>query len=437
MNAVLSVLIFILTYGLIVSERVNKTVAAVLGASLVLLFRLIPPEAAFSAIDWNVLFLLVGMMTSVSILARTGFFEWTAISVAKMARGNALGILLLLVALTAGLSAVLDNVTTIVLLVPVTILIMQLLDLNPAPFIILEAIASNIGGTSTLIGDPPNIIIGSQAGFTFKDFLVHLAPASLLVMVVFVGTLFLHYRKSLHVTEQVKSRVAEAIPHLAIIDRPNMNRALIILGLMFLGFFFHESLQVPPGIIALAGSMVMLLVCRFSPDEILRYVEWEVIFFFVGLFMLIASLEYNGVTEALGNMIIHAAGHNLFMISLAILWGSAVLSAVLDNIPFVITMIPLIKHFVEHFAGLMGLADPQVVQHTVAQPLFWALALGACLGGNGTLIGASANVVMAKIGEKNHCPVTFKLFFKYGLFFMVQSMVVCSLYIWLRYFPPW
>ena len=437
MKAVLSVLIFVAVYGAIVSERVNKTVAALLGASLVLFFRLVPYDVSFSAIDWNVLFLLVGMMTSVSILARTGFFEWTAISVAKMARGNVLGIMLLLIGLTAALSAVLDNVTTIVLLVPVTILIMQLLELNPAPFIILEAIASNIGGTATLIGDPPNIIIGSQAGFTFNDFLIHLAPASLLVLAVFMGTLFFHYRRALHITEKVKSRVAEAVPHLAIIDRPNMNRALIILGFMFLGFVLHEWLQLPPGIIALTGSMVMLLVCRFSPDEILRYVEWEVIFFFIGLFMLIASLEYNGVIEVLGNAIIHAAGHNLFVISLAILWGSAFLSAVLDNIPFVITMVPLIKHFIEHFSGTMGLADPHLMQHAVAQPLYWALALGACLGGNGTLIGASANVVMAKIGEKNHCPVTFKHFLKYGFFFMIQSMVVCSFYIWLRYFPPW
>jgi len=311
---------------------------------------------------------------------------------------------------------------------------MQLLEISPVPFVIMEAIVSNIGGTSTLIGDPPNIIIGSQAGLSFNSFLVNLGPVVMLIMIVFLGTVFLVFGKKFHVPETTRRKVQDAIPHLAIVDKKNMIRALCVFGLIFVGFFLHSVLEVEPGIIALGGSMIMLLVCKTESEDALMSVEWGVIFFFIGMFMMIAALEVNGVMEWLGTHIIQLAGQNLFLVCIVVLWGSAIFSSILDNIPFVITMVPLVKQFVVYFSQSAGITDPVVIQSTIGQPLWWSLALGACLGGNGTLIGASANIVMARISEKNKYPISFIRFFRYGFGFMTQSMVICTLYIWLRYF---
>jgi len=434
MKAFLSVVIFIVTYGMIASEKINKTIAAVLGASLVLFLGLSTFEEAVAAIDFNVIFLLVGMMTSVYVLSRTGFFEWTAVSVAKLAGGEPRVIMLLLLAVTAFLSAFLDNVTTIIMLVPVTILIMQLLEISPVPFVILEALVSNIGGTSTLIGDPPNIIIGSQAGLSFNSFLWNLGPGILIIFAVFIITVFIVFRNKFRVSEEVKERVRGSIPHLAIVDKTNMVKSLIVFGFIFLGFFIHDLLNVKPGIIALAGGMAMLLVCKIDSEETLMKVEWGVIFFFIGIFMVISALEVNGIMEWIGEHIISFAGGNLFFVCIVVLWGSALFSSLLDNIPFVITMVPLVEHFIVFFARSHGIADPAVIQLKVANPLWWSLAMGACLGGNGTLIGASANVVMARISERNKYPISFMRFFKYGFTFMIQSMIISTVYIWFRYF---
>ncbi len=434
MQALLSVGIFLTAYYLIATEKVNKTIIAILGASLVLFLGLVSFEEAVAAIDFNVIFLLVGMMTSVYIISKTGFFEWIAIGVAKKAKGDPWLIMLFLLTVTAILSAFLDNVTTIIILVPVTILIMQLLEISPVPFVIMEALVSNIGGTATLIGDPPNIIIGSQANLSFNSFLVNLGPVVFIVFGVFIFTAYLLFHKKFQVPEDVKKRVTEAVPQLAIVDKKNMIRALVVFSFIFAGFFMHSILGMEPGIIALAGSMLMLLVCRFESEDTLMRVEWGVIFFFIGMFMMIAALEVNGVMEWLGYNIIHLAGKNLFLVCIIILWGSAVFSAILDNIPFVITMVPLVRQFVIYFSQASGISDPVIIQAEIAQPLWWSLALGACLGGNGTLIGASANIVMARISEKNKYPVTFKRFFKYGIGFTAQSMLICTGYIWIRYF---
>ncbi len=434
MKAFLSVFTFIVAYYFIATEKVNKTVVALLGAFFVLLFKLVTFEQAVAAVDFNVIFLLVGMMLCVQILSQTGFFEWVAISVAKFARGNATAIILLLLAVTAFLSAWLDNVTTIILLVPLTILIMQLLELSPLPLVILQAIISNLGGTATLIGDPPNIIIGSHAGLSFNDFLVHLGPVVLIVSAVFLITVYYLWAKKIRVSKRVKLRVIDAVPHLAIVDRKNMRRALVILGFIFLGFLSHEWLDLPPGMIALFGGVVMMMVCRTKGDETFMHVEWGVIFFFIGMFMMISAMEVNGVIIWLAERIIEVAGNNLFLVCLFILWGSAIFSAILDNIPFVIAMVPLVEHFSRHFVSVSGITDASWAHLHIEQPLFWALALGACLGGNGTLIGASANIVMAKICERNHYPVTFKKFLRYGIPFLLQSMLISSVYLWLRYF---
>lgn len=430
MKAILSTTIFLIVYFFIATEKINKTIVAILGACCVLLLNLATFEQAVAAVDFNVIFLLVGMMTCVHVLSKTGFFEWVAVSIAKYAKGNPYAIMALLIIATAILSSVLDNVTTIILLVPVTILIMQILEIDPVPFIILEAIASNIGGTATLIGDPPNIIIGSQAHLSFNDFLFNLGPVILVVFAGFLLTAFLLFKNRFQVNEQMKKRVTNSIPQLAIVDRKNMNKALIILGAMFVMFFLHELIGLQPGVIALGGGMIMVLACRAESDETLMRVEWGVIFFFVGMFMLIASLEVNGVMSSLSSLVLSMAGNNLLLLCLFIMWGAAILSSVLDNIPFVIAMVPLVKQFITHFT----ITHPDLHYAAVAEPLWWALALGACLGGNGTLIGSSANIIMARISEKNECPVTFKRFFKYGFSFTIQSLLICSVYIWLRYF---
>ncbi len=429
MKAVLSLVIFTITYILIVSEKINKTILAVTAALCAIIFRLISFSEAVERIDWNVIFLLVGMMICAHILSRTGFFEWVAISIAKKAKGEPLIIMLFLLVLTAVFSAFLDNVTTIILIVPVTILITQLLELSPVPFIILEVLSSNIGGTATLIGDPPNIIIGSKAALSFNAFIFNLGPVILLVFIVFLMTVRFIFRSRIRVEPALKKRVTDALPHLAIIDKKNMIRALIVFGAMFIGFFIHGFLKIEPGIIAFLGSMVMLLVTRQKKDEVFSQAEWGVILFFVGMFMLVASLEVNGVISSAGKALLGLGNDNLFLICILILWGSAIFSAILDNIPFVMVMVPLVKEVNGHFAlgnlpGSMGHLNV----------LWWALALGVCLGGNGTLIGASANIVMARIAEKNKCPVSFGRFFKYGAGYLFQSLIICTLYLWLRYF---
>ncbi len=319
----LSGIIFAVVYILIATEKMEKTIAVILGASLMLGLRLIPFEVAVSAIDLNVIFLLVGMMVCINVLSRTGFFEWIAISVAKKSNGNPLFILLLFIAITADISAFLDNVTTVILMAPVTILITQILEISPYPFLILEAVASNIGGTATLVGDPPNILIGSQAHLSFNDFLFNLTPCILVVMVFLLITVYLLFRKRWKVPEQVKVRVTEAIPHLAIVDAKNMKRALIVLAILLLAFVTHTLTHLEPGIIALCGAMVMVLFCDGQIDRDLMSVEWGVIFFFIGLFMIVAGLEHNGFIEMLASKIVAAAGPNIFMLCMLVLVGSA------------------------------------------------------------------------------------------------------------------
>jgi Na+/H+ antiporter NhaD/arsenite permease-like protein len=339
-----------------------------------------------------------------------------------------------LLVVTALFSAFLDNVTTVILLVPVTILITQLLELPVLPFVILEAVASNIGGTATLIGDPPNIIIGSQGGLSFNDFIFNLAPGIIVVMVFFCLTVFVIFRRQLTVSESVKKRVIDAKPHLAITDKKNMIRSLIVLGLVLVGFFLHSLIHLEPGIIALGGSMIMMIVCKAESEEVLMKVEWAVIFFFIGLFMMIAGLEKNGVIDYLAHSMLSLANNNLFALCMVVLIGSAVFSAVLDNIPFVIAMVPLMKLCFGPIADTLGITDPVAIHAQIAEPLWWSLALGACLGGNGTLIGASANVVATQICHRNKYPVSFFTFTKYGAGFMVQSVAISAVYIWVRYF---
>lgn len=432
MKALLSAGLFLLTYGFIASEKINKTIVTIVAVGIAIFLHLISFHEAVAAIDFNVIFLLIGMMISVHILSKTGFFEWIAVTLAKAAKGEPLRIMVFLLLVTTIFSAFLDNVTTIILIVPVTILIAQILEINPQPFVICEAIASNIGGTATLIGDPPNIIIGSHAGLSFNQFLLHLGPVIAIVFSVFLFTIILISRNSFKIDDRLKLRVTKAVPNLAIVDKPNMIRSLVIFGLMFAAFFLHTLIGVEPGLIAIVFSMVMLFICGHEGDEVIGSAEWGIIFFFIGLFMLVATLEVNGVIAFAGKGLINSIGDNLLGLCLVVLWGSAILSAILDNIPFVISMVPLIQSVIDHLA--LQHHDMAFVQAHIAQPLWWSLALGACLGGNGSLIGASANVVMAKIAGRNQCHVSFGRFFMYGMPFMIQSLIISSLYIWIRYF---
>ncbi len=434
MNAILSVVIFVIAYIIIATEKMDKSTVTIIASSLVIFLHLVPFNYAMKSIDMNVIFLLVGMMTCVDIISRTGFFQWLALSVAKKAKGNPILIMILMLLVTGFLSAFFANVTTIMLLVPLTILITQLLEINPVPLIIGQALVSNITGTATLIGDPPNIIIGSQAHYSFTDFLVGLTPVILVVLGAFLLTMFVIFRKKFVVSDSVKMRVIKAIPELAIVDKKNMRKSLIVLAFIFAGFFLPQSICAEPGIIALFGSMIMMVVCRSDSDDTLMRVEWGVIFFFIGMFIMTSALVGNGVIAALGNLIIRVFGHHFFLICMVIMVGSAILSGILDNIPYVITMVPLVKNFIIHFSHFVGHTDPAYIATHIAQPLWWSLALGACLGGNMTIIGSSPNVVAVKMSERNKYPISFGKFMQYGVPFTIQSIVISGLYIWIRYF---
>ncbi len=419
-----SIVIFVVAYFFIVTEKIEKSIAALLGAVAVIAGGLITFEDAVHAIDLNVIFLLVGMMTCVGVLAETGFFEWVAIFIAKKMKGDAVKILIAMLSVTMIFSALLDNVTTIILLAPVTILITQLLEIPTLPFLILEAIASNIGGTATLIGDPPNIIIGSVAKLSFNDFLINLSPGVFIIALVFIITAVLLMRKHLKVPEHIKERVNRSYPELAIRDSKNMIKALVVFAIIFAGFFVHHTFHIAPGVVALAGMCIMLLFCKAHTEKMLKIVEWDAIVFFVGLFVMIGALEHNGVIEFLANSMLKYCGNDIFLTAVIVLIGSAFFSAILDNIPFVIAMTPMVQKLIVASGGTP----------TGSHPLFWALALGACLGGNGTLIGASANVVAGKIGGRNGYNITFIEFLKYGVPFTIQSLVIAVIYIWIRFF---
>lgn len=428
-----SIVLFAISYVLIATEKLDKTAAALLGGSAGILLGLVPHEAALEAIDLNVVFLLMGMMIVVNILAGTGLFEWVAVTIARAARGDGARILLLFLLATAVLSALLDNVTTVILIAPITILICEILELEVVPFLVLEAVASNVGGTATLIGDPPNVLIASATGLSFNEFVVHLAPAVAVMMLLGLPLVMLYGKRSFQVREDLKERLLRARPDKAILEPVRLKRALTVFGGMLLAFFASHSLHIEPGIVAITGALVMAIVCRVDLHHALEKVEWNSIFFFVGLFMLIGALEHNHVFESLGLTILDVTAGNFAATALVVLWFAAIASAIVDNIPLVIAMIPLIRTIVPVFADHMGVTDPEVIRLQIEEPLYWALALGACLGGNGSLVGASANVVVAQIARRNRYDFTFWAFTRMGLPVMFGTTAIASVYLWLRY----
>jgi Na+/H+ antiporter NhaD/arsenite permease-like protein len=429
------IIVFLIAYVFIATEWVDKTMAALVGAGVVIFMHFIDYEAALHAVDLNVLFLLIGMMVIVGILSETGVFEWLSIKLARLSKGNGTAILIGLLALTAVLSAFLDNVTTVILIAPITILLTQILEIPTVPILILEAIFSNIGGTATLVGDPPNILIGSKTAFGFNDFLINLGPVVLVILAVLLTVVAFAMKRSTTTGSVARERIARSRPGKAIIEPKMLRRSLFIFGFVLAGFFLGRPLNIEPGLVALVGAVVMVVVCRVDINHALRAVEWDTILFFAGLFMLVAALEVNGVFTALGEYMLHISHGNLMRTTMVLLWFSAIASAIVNNIPLVMAMIQLVQGIVPVFAHQMGLeAHPELIHAQVEAPLFWALALGVCLGGNGSLVGASANVVVAQIANRNNYPITFWNFTKYGFPFMICSLLISTGYLWLRYF---
>lgn len=427
--------IFGVSYALIASEKIDKTIVACLAGAAVILLGYIPYDEALAAVDLNVVFLLIGMMCCVAIMATTGVFEWLAIIIAQRARGNGIVVFLLFMITTAVLSAFLDNVTTIILMAPVTILVAQILDMPAVPLLIMSSIFSNIGGAATLVGDPPNVLIGSQTHLTFLQFLFNLGPVILLILIVSLAAMVLYYRRAMTTTQAARTRIMKAQPHKAIIRPQRLWACLVVFSLVLIGFFVGHTLDIQPGIVALAGGFLMALVTRVGLARVLEKIEWSTIMFFVGLFILVGALHANGVFDALGHAVFTVAHGNVWITALTLLWVSAIASAMVDNIPLVIALIPLVHAVVPEFAVTLGLEGNEAAIHAqIKEPLFWSLALGACLGGNGSLVGASANVVVAQIAKKNKYTLTFGHFTRVGLPLMLLSLVMSSLYISVRYF---
>jgi Na+/H+ antiporter NhaD/arsenite permease-like protein len=425
--AYLAIAVFVVAYALIASDRVDKTFIALTGAAIVVVAGIVESDDAFysreTGIDWDVIFLLLGMMIIVSVLRHTGVFEYIAIWAAKRAKGSPLRIMILLVLVTAFASALLDNVTTVLLIAPVTLLVCDRLAISAVPFLIAEVFASNIGGASTLVGDPPNIIIASRAGLTFNDFLLHMAPIVIIVMAVFIAMLPRLFRGAFDVDPERVADIMSLEEGEAIRDRSLLIKCGVVLVAVFTAFVAHSALHIEPSIVALLGAGVLIVISGLGRTEYLGSVEWETLLFFAGLFIMVGGLVKTGVVDELARSATEATGGNAFLTVMLILGVSAPVSGVIDNIPYVATMTPIVS---ELAANLSGQA------HTDA--LWWALGLGADFGGNLTAVGASANVVMLGIARRADNPISFWEFTRKGVVVTAVSIALSALYLWLRYF---
>jgi len=424
-SAIASIVVFLAAYVFIIVDKLPRIMIVLIGAALMLLVGATDGGAMFfseeTGIDWNVIFLLLGMMIIVGIMRHTGVFEFLAIWAAKRAKGRPFAVMVMFIVITALLSALLDNVTTVLLIAPVILLVCERLGVSPIPYLISAIMASNIGGTATLIGDPPNIIIASRAGLSFNDFLVHLAPIAIVVLTIFIGVCFLLFRKDFHYDAERAARVMALDEREAITNKGLLIKSLVVVGLVLVGFVTHTITHVEASVIALLGAGLLTLLAGLEPGQYFREVEWETLVFFSGLFIMVGALVHTGVIGQVSELAITAMGDNFGVAAQFLLVGSAVLSGIIDNIPYVATMAPLVGELVT--AG-----------GDAAQPLWWALALGADLGGNATAIGASANVVVLGIAKKNGFPISFWGYTKYGLIVTFITILACIPYIWLRYF---
>ena len=420
-SQIVAVAVFVVVMITIMTEKLHRSLAAITGAMIVLALHVMPFDAAMEHIDFNTLGVLLGMMLFVSVVKLSGVFEFLAIKCARLAKGDPWKIMLLFVLLTAVLSAFLDNVTTVLLIGPMTLTVCKLLDVNPIPFFMTEILASNIGGTATLIGDPPNIMIGSAAGYSFFDFILYDAPAVAIILVAILGVFYALYGRKMNVDDEHKARIMELDEHAQIKNRRLLKQSVVMPALVVVGFMAHGALGLESCIIALGAAGIIMLISGESIEEALSNVEWTTLSFFAGLFVIVGALAETGVIGMLANGLIDATGGNVFITMLVLLIGSAVISSFLDNIPFVATMIPILL--------AMESTGMDVT------PLWWAVSLGACLGGNGTLIGASANVVLSDISKKHGYEITFAKFFKTGFPIMLLTILIAGVYLVVR-FPP-
>ncbi len=411
--------VFVATYALIASERIDRTIVALLGGALMIVLGVIDQEEGFGAVDLEVILLLAAMMVMAGILSGTGFFQWVAIRAVRAVGASPMALLLVLATVTAVLSAFLDNVTTVVLIAPVTIYVAAVLRVSPIPFLVSQILASNIGGTATLIGDPPNILIGSAAGLDFLDFVLLMTPVVVIIFGVFLVMARWQFARGIAGAVDGSTAVEGLVADEVITDRSRMLRSLAVLGATIVGFLLASPLGLEPATVALLGAAILMLVVRADPIEMLREVEWPTIAFFVGLFILVEGIVAVGIIDAVAEIVLDITGGDQAATTIGLLWLSAVVSAIIDNIPYTATMIPVVEALGE--AGLE------------VEPLWWALALGACLGGNATLIGASANVVVAGVAARAGHRITFGAFLRFGIPVTVMSIAISTVYLWVRF----
>ena len=426
-----SCILFIVTYAVIITEKINRAIVAGIGAGLMISVGVLNQQQAIAGVDFNTLGLLTGMMVIVAITRRCGVFQFVAIWSAKKVDARPWGILLMLSVVTAVFSAILDNVTTVLLIAPVTLLITEELKVKPYPYLFAEIFASNIGGTATLIGDPPNIMIGSAVGLSFNDFLVNLAPITPVILLVTMIIIYFVWGKELEATDDARQRIMRFREREAITDVLLLKKSLIVLSLVVTGFVFAHPLQLEPATIAMLGAGLLLLLSNLGRDaeqqtedvhHTFGEVEWVTIFFFVGLFIVVSGIEHAGLLKMLADWVVGMTGGDMTVTAIAIIWVSAIASALVDNIPFVATMIPMIESMAPTFGGAENL-----------MPLWWSLALGACLGGNGSLIGASANLIVAGFAERAGHRIQFLPFMLMAFPLMLVSICIATLYVYLRY----
>jgi Na+/H+ antiporter NhaD/arsenite permease-like protein len=411
--------VFLITYALIATERVDRTVAALCGGVLMLLFGIVSQEEGFAAIDLDVILLLASMMVIAGVLRETGFFQWVAIRSVHVAGGDPIRLLVVLALVTAVLSAFLDNVTTVVLIAPVTLFIAATLGVSPLPFLISQILASNIGGAATLIGDPPNILIGSATGLDFVDFIINMAPVAIFTLVIVLGWLAWVFRPSVRTAVDITEAIASLDAEQVITDPALLRRSLAVLALTIVGFLLGGALGIEPATIALAGATLLLLVARRNVGEALAEVEWPTIAFFVGLFVVVEGIVAVGIVQRIADWMLELTGGDPTLTTIGLLWFSGFASAIIDNIPYTATMIPVVQDL-----GNAGVP---------LEPLWWSLALGACLGGNATIVGASANVVASGMADRAGHPISFRMFVRYGIPVTVLSLAISSVYLWFRY----